>query len=211
MRRILKRGPHAFERQLTSAGAGGRALRRRGRDLQARDGAGLPDGEDVTYYVHDGFTDLCRGPHLQTTAPIKAFKLTSLAGAYWRGDCGQRRCSRASTARPSSRRPSSTRTWSSIEQARLRDHRRLGVQLDLFHFSEVSPGIAVLASDGRGDLERADGALARAERARRATARCARRSCRTWTSGSRSGHWDHYREHMYLQRGRRAASSASSR
>ncbi len=46
----------------------------------------LPEGEQITLYNQDDFTDLCRGPHLQTTAPIKAFKLLSLAGSYWRGD-----------------------------------------------------------------------------------------------------------------------------
>ena len=50
---------------------------------------GLPEGEEVTFYEQDGFVDLCRGPHLQTTKPIQAFKLTSLAGAYWRGDSRQ--------------------------------------------------------------------------------------------------------------------------
>jgi threonyl-tRNA synthetase len=99
---------------------------------------GLPDG-DISLYIQDDFEDLCRGPHLQTTKPIKAFKLLSLAGAYWRGDAS---------------RPSLTRIYGTaffddkalaehlerLEQARRRDHRRLGRELDLFHTSELSPG-----------------------------------------------------------------------
>jgi threonyl-tRNA synthetase len=98
----------------------------------------LPDGE-ISLYTQDGFEDLCRGPHLQTTKPIKAFKLQSLAGAYWRGD---------------SEKPMLTRIYGTaffdqagldeylqrMEEAMKRDHRRIGRELDLFHFSESSPG-----------------------------------------------------------------------
>jgi threonyl-tRNA synthetase len=94
---------------------------------------------DISLYTQGDFTDLCRGPHLQSSKPIKAFKLTHLAGAYWRGDSSQ---------------PQLTRIYGTafyaqedldaylqqLEEARRRDHRRLGVQLDLFHLSEHSPG-----------------------------------------------------------------------
>ena len=93
----------------------------------------------ITFYTQGDFTDLCRGPHLQDSKPIKALKLTGLAGAYWRGD---------------EHNPQLTRIYGTafydqadldaylerLEQARARDHRRLGLQLDLFHFSERSPG-----------------------------------------------------------------------
>ncbi len=98
----------------------------------------LADGE-ISVYDQDGFEDLCRGPHLQTTKPIKAFKLLSMAGAYWRGD---------------SSKPMLTRIYGTaffdqqalddhlerLEQARRRDHRRIGRDLHLYHSSEVSPG-----------------------------------------------------------------------
>ena len=98
----------------------------------------LADG-DISVYDQDGFEDLCRGPHLQTTKPIKAFKLLSMAGAYWRGD---------------SSKPMLTRIYGTVffdqqslddhlerlEQARRRDHRRIGRELHLYHSSEVSPG-----------------------------------------------------------------------
>jgi threonyl-tRNA synthetase len=91
---------------------------------------------------HDGssdFTDLCRGPHLQDSGPIKAFKLTHLAGAYWRGDEHNKQLTRIyGTA--FFRQADLDAYLERLEEARKRDHRRLGVQLDLFHLSERSPG-----------------------------------------------------------------------
>jgi threonyl-tRNA synthetase len=85
------------------------------------------------------FTDLCRGPHLQNSAPIKAFKLTSLAGAYWRGDEHNKQLTRIyGTAFYSQEDLDAHLTR--LEEAKKRDHRRLGVQLDLFHLSDESPG-----------------------------------------------------------------------
>ena len=95
--------------------------------------------EPISFYTQGEFTDLCRGPHLQTSKPIKALKLTDLAGAYWRGD---------------EKNPQLTRIYGTafysqadldlylerLEEAKKRDHRRLGPQLDLFHFSTHSPG-----------------------------------------------------------------------
>ncbi len=94
---------------------------------------------DISLYTQGDFTDLCRGPHLQSSKPIKALKLTGLAGAYWRGD---------------SSNPQLTRIYGTafydqkdldaylhrLEEARKRDHRVLGQRLDLFHLSEHSPG-----------------------------------------------------------------------
>jgi threonyl-tRNA synthetase len=94
---------------------------------------------DISLYTQGEFTDLCRGPHLQDSKPIKALKLTGLAGAYWRGD----------EKNTQLRRIYGTAFYSEddlkaylerIEEAQRRDHRRLGRQLDLFHFSERSPG-----------------------------------------------------------------------
>src|SRR6476660_3607979 len=93
----------------------------------------------ISLYTQGDFTDLCRGPHLQDSKPIKALKLTGLAGAYWRGD----------STKPQLTRIYGTAFYSKqdldaylerLEQARKRDHRVLGRQLDLFHFDEYSPG-----------------------------------------------------------------------
>jgi threonyl-tRNA synthetase len=94
---------------------------------------------DISLYTQGDFTDLCRGPHLQNSKPIKALKLTGLAGAYWRGDEHNKQLTRIyGTAFYSKEDLDSY--LERQEQARARDHRRLGNQLDLFHFDEHSPG-----------------------------------------------------------------------
>ena len=93
----------------------------------------------ISLYSQEGFTDLCRGPHLQDSKPIKAVKLTSLAGAYWRGDEKNTQLTRIyGTA---FYEPEDLEHYlERLEEAKRRDHRRLGRQLDLFHFDEHSPG-----------------------------------------------------------------------
>jgi threonyl-tRNA synthetase len=94
---------------------------------------------DISLYTQGEFTDLCRGPHLQNSEPIKAIKLTGLAGAYWRGDEQNTQLTRIyGTAFYNE--ADLNEYLERLEQARQRDHRRLGPQLDLFHFSEHSPG-----------------------------------------------------------------------
>src|SRR6476659_8674367 len=93
----------------------------------------------ISLYTQGDFTDLCRGPHLQSAEPIKAVKLTSLAGAYWRGDERNTQLTRIyGTAFYS---PADLDAYlHQLEAARKRDHRRLGRELDLFHLSDHSPG-----------------------------------------------------------------------
>src|SRR5437773_1674570 len=92
----------------------------------------------ISIYTQGDFTDLCRGPHLQDSRPIKAIKLTGLAGAYWRGDERNTQLTRIyGTAFYS--QADLDAYLKRIEEAKRRDHRRLGVQLDLFHLSDVSP------------------------------------------------------------------------
>jgi len=99
---------------------------------------GTADGP-ISFYTQGEFTDLCRGPHLQNSAPIKAIKLTGLAGAYWRGDEKNQQLTRIyGTAFYS--KEDLEQHLERLEQAKLRDHRKLGPQLDLFHFTEHSPG-----------------------------------------------------------------------
>src|SRR6266852_1383736 len=96
---------------------------------------------DISLYTQGDFTDLCRGPHLQDSKPIKAVKLTGLAGAYWRGDEHNAQLTRIyGTAFYS--QDDLEAHLARLEEARKRDHRRLGAQLDLFHFDEHSPGSA---------------------------------------------------------------------
>ena len=95
--------------------------------------------ETVSLYTNNGFTDLCRGPHTPSTKRIKAFKLLSIAGAYWRGDADRQMLTRIyGTAFHS--KEDLEQHLQRLEEARARDHRKLGRELNLFTFSEVSPG-----------------------------------------------------------------------
>ena len=99
--------------------------------------------DDYTVYTNGGFADLCRGPHVARTGMLKAFKLLSVAGAYWRGDEKNKQLQRIyGTAwnDPKALKKHLHR----LEEAKKRDHRKLGTQLDLFSFNEeVGPGMAL--------------------------------------------------------------------
>ena len=100
----------------------------------------LPDDETISLYRQGDFVDLCRGPHVPNTSFLKAFKLTKLAGAYWRGDSNNEMLQRIyGTAW---RTKAELQDYlDRLEQAKARDHRRLGAELDLFHFQEEAPGM----------------------------------------------------------------------
>jgi threonyl-tRNA synthetase len=93
----------------------------------------------ISFYTQGDFTDLCRGPHLQDSRPIKAVKLTGVSGAYWRGDEHNKQLTRIYGTAFFSQADLDA-YLARVEEAKRRDHRRLGPQLDLFHFSERSPG-----------------------------------------------------------------------
>src|SRR5690606_16743856 len=98
----------------------------------------LEDGE-ITLYRQGEFVDLCRGPHVPSTGRLKAFKLLSVAGAYWRGDSSRPMLQRIyGTAYPSKKELD--RYLEMLAEAERRDHRRLGRELDLFSFKEEAPG-----------------------------------------------------------------------
>ncbi len=151
---------------------------------------------DITLYTQGGFTDLCRGPHLQNSKPIKAFKLTSLAGAYWRGDEKNKQLTRIyGTAFYS--QADLDAYLERLEQARARDHRRLGVQLDLFHLEEISPGSPFWHPKGMvifNELE----ALRRRENERRGYVEVKTPLIYDKVLWERSGHWEKFRENMFL-------------
>jgi threonyl-tRNA synthetase len=100
----------------------------------------IPANEDVSLYAEGGFTDLCRGPHVPSTGKIKVFKLMKLAGAYWRGDSKNEMLQRIyGTAW--GRKEDQEAYLHMLEEAEKRDHRKLGRQLDLFHFQDEAPGL----------------------------------------------------------------------
>jgi threonyl-tRNA synthetase len=99
----------------------------------------IPEGESISLYGQGNWEDLCRGPHVPSTGKLKAFKLTKVAGAYWRGDSRNEMLQRIyGTAWASSAQLKEYLTR--LEEAEKRDHRRIGKELDLFHFQEEAPG-----------------------------------------------------------------------
>jgi threonyl-tRNA synthetase len=151
---------------------------------------------DISFYKQGDFVDLCRGPHLQNSKPIKAVKLLSLAGAYWRGD---------------ETRPQLTRVYGTafydpkdleeylhrLEEAKRRDHRRLGRELDLVHFDEHSPGSPIWHPRGMviwNALEE----LRQRENSRRGYLEVKTPLLYDTELWEISGHWEKYRDNMFL-------------
>ena len=100
----------------------------------------IPDGEELSMYSQGDFTDLCRGPHVPHTGHLKAFKLMKTSGAYWRGSSANEMLQRIYGTAWADRKQLKNHL-KQIEEAEKRDHRRLGRQLDLFHFQEEAPGM----------------------------------------------------------------------
>lgn len=124
---------------------------------------GLNDG-DITFYTQGAFTDLCRGPHIPDTGFIKAVKLTSIAGAYWRGDEKNKQLTRIYGI-TFQKQAELTEYLEKVEEAKRRDHRKLGKELDLFTFSQkVGQGLPLWLPKGAALRERLENFLKRAQR-----------------------------------------------
>ena len=155
----------------------------------------LPEDAEISFYQQGEFVDLCAGPHLMSTKPVKAFKLTSLAGAYWRGDEHNKMLTRIyGTAFPKKAELEAYLTM--IEEAKKRDHRKLGRELGLFMMNDAGPGFPFFLPKGmilknclldyRHELHRKNGY--------QEISSPIMLSRTLWET---SGHWDHYKDNMY--------------
>ncbi|HSG86348.1 MAG TPA: threonine--tRNA ligase, partial [Candidatus Limnocylindrales bacterium] len=165
-------------------------------DLAARADAEGSLPPVTSFYEHGPFTDLCKGPHVASTGRIGPFKLLAVAGAYWRGD---------------EHRPMLQRVYGTVwpdqdeldrflwrrEEARKRDHRRLGVQLDLYSFSDLSPGSPFWHPKGQRIWRTLEASMRELQdrRGYQEVATPMVVSQRLW---EQSGHWDLYRDNMFL-------------
>jgi threonyl-tRNA synthetase len=150
----------------------------------------------ITLYTQGDFTDLCRGPHLQNSKPIKALKLTSLAGAYWRGDEHNKQLTRIyGTAFYS--QEDLDKHLERLEEARKRDHRRLGRDLDLFHLSEHSPGSPFWHPKGMVIWNALED-LRRQENLKRGYEEVKTPLLYDIETYITSGHYDNYKENMFF-------------
>ena len=109
--------------------------------------ASIPGNEEISLYKQGDFIDLCRGPHVPSTGRLKAFKLMKVAGAYWRGDSNNEMLQRIYGTCWANKKDLKAYLHR-LEEAEKRDHRKLGKQLELFHFQEESPGMVFWHNDG---------------------------------------------------------------
>jgi threonyl-tRNA synthetase len=193
IRRELKEG-RTWERREISAEDAKRLFAEQGEGYKV-ELVDTAEGE-ISLYTQGDFTDLCRGPHLQDSAPIKAIKLTGLAGAYWRGDEKNTQLTRIyGTAFYS--QADLDAYLERLEEAKKRDHRRLGRELDLVHFDEHSSGSPFWHPKGMviyNELE----ALRRRENARRGYSEVKTPLIYDKALWVTSGHWEKFREDMFL-------------
>ncbi len=154
---------------------------------------------DITLYTQGDFTDLCRGPHLQDSSPIKALKLTGLAGAYWRGDEKNTQLTRIYGTAFFTQADLDA-YLERLEHARANDHRRLGPQLDLFHLQDASPGSPFWHPKGMA-LWNVLEDLRRSENHRRGYLEVKTPLIYDKSVWETSGHWEKFRGEMFLVAG----------
>ncbi len=158
----------------------------------------LPEDAAISCYRQGDFTDLCAGPHVPSTGRLKSLKLTGLAGAYWRGDEKNKMLQRIyGTSFP--KKSMLDEYLFRIEEAKKRDHRRLGAELDLFSIQDEGPGFPFFHPKGmvlRNELEK----FWRDEHRKRGYQEIRTPVILDRGLWERSGHWDHYRENMYFTR-----------
>ena len=155
----------------------------------------LPEDAEISFYQQGGFVDLCAGPHLMSTKPIKAFKLTSLAGAYWRGSEKNKMLTRI-YGTSFTKKADLEEYLNRMEEAKKRDHRKLGKELGLFMMREEGPGFPFFLPKGMvlkntlldywREIHRKNGYVE--------ISTPIMLSRHLWET---SGHWDHYKENMY--------------
>ena len=146
----------------------------------------LPEDAEISFYQQGEFVDLCAGPHLMSTKPIKAFKLTSLAGAYWRGSEKNKMLTRI-YGTSFTKKADLEEYLNRMEEAKKRDHRKLGKELGLFMMREEGPGfLKNTLLDYWREIHRKNGYVE--------ISTPIMLSRHLWET---SGHWDHYKENMY--------------
>ncbi|KTD49882.1 threonyl-tRNA synthetase [Legionella rubrilucens] len=167
-----------------------------GEEYKAKIIADIPAGEVISLYRQGDFEDLCRGPHVPSTGRLKAFKLTKVAGAYWRGDANNEMLQRIYGTAWGDKKALESYLHR-IEEAEKRDHRKLGKALDLFHFQEIAPGMVFWHPKGWTIYQMLEQYMR--ERLRH----FGYQEIRTpqlvdRTLWEKSGHWDNFRDEMFV-------------
>ena len=156
----------------------------------------LPEDTIISFYKQGDFVDLCAGPHMKSTAQIKAFQLMSVAGAYWRGDSNRKMLQRIyATAFPT--QEELTAYITKLEEAKKRDHRKIGKEMDLFAIYDEGPGFPFFMPKGmviRNELEN----FWRVEHRKKGYEEIKTPLILNEELWRTSGHWDHYKNNMYF-------------
>ena len=155
----------------------------------------IPNDEIIALYHHNEYIDMCRGPHVTSVRHLKAFKLTKIAGAYWRGSSDNKMLQRVyGTAWASEKELKKYLIL--LEEAEKRDHRKIGKELDLFHFQDIAPGMVFWHANGWSIYKELEDYI------RRKISKEGYKEIKTpqildkdlWVE---SGHWDKYKDNMY--------------
>lgn len=156
----------------------------------------LDEDQTISLYEMGDFTDLCRGPHLMEVKDIKAFKLMSIAGAYWRGDENNKMLQRIyGISFP--KKKMLDEYLERIEEAKKRDHRKIGREMDLFSIQEEGPGFPFFHPNGMVIINEIEGFL-KEQLMVRGYGQIKTPLILNEDLWHRSGHWDHYKENMYF-------------
>jgi threonyl-tRNA synthetase len=157
--------------------------------------ASIPANEDVSLYSEGHFTDLCRGPHVPSTGKLKVFKLMKLAGAYWRGDNKNEMLQRIyGTAW--TKKEDQEQYLHMLEEAEKRDHRKLGKQLDFFHFQDEAPGLIFWHPKGWTIWQQIEQYMRKTYQST-GYAEVKAPQILDVTLWQKTGHWDNYRDNMF--------------
>jgi len=168
----------------------------RGEDYKLRLVEDMPDEKAMGLYYHEEYVDMCRGPHVPNTRFLKAFKLTRISGAYWRGDSKNEQLQRVYGTAWADKKQLDAYIQR-MEEADKRDHRKLGKQLDLFHLQEEAPGLVFWHPKGWSVWQVVEQAMRRVYRdTGYGEVRCPQiLDVELW---KKSGHWDNYKDNMFF-------------
>ena len=195
MKKIVKAGAE-FKRSVMARDEAIAFFQERGESYKVELIEDLPEDETISLYTDGDYVDLCAGPHLPKTSAIKAIKLMSIAGAYWRGDEKNKMLQRIyGTSFP--KQDALDEYLNLLEEAKRRDHRKLGKDLGLFSFVDEAPGFPIFHPKGmilRNELE----TFWREEHKKAGYSEIRTPLIMNRTLWERSGHWDHYKENMYF-------------
>ena len=195
MKKIINAN-YPLEKSILSRDKALELMRQKGEDYKVELINDLPSDEEISFYTQGEFTDLCAGPHVESTGKIKAIKLMSVAGAYWRGNEKNKMLQRVyGTAFPS--QEELQEYIDRIEEAKKRDHRKIGKEMDLFALMEEGPGFPFFLPNGmilRTELEN----YWRQEHRKRGYDEIKTPLILSEELWHTSGHYDHYKENMYF-------------